>query len=72
MKKSISSIISNLQVIYVLQIFLCFIGKTGLLDQRNKGITKRLVQFHLEAFDSELEMWPGGGEAIHRNGEYVG
>ena len=48
------------------------IGKTGLLDQRNKGITKRLVQFHLEAFDSELEMWPGGGEAIHRNGEYVG
>ena len=48
------------------------VGKTELLDQRNKGITKRLVQFHLEAFDSEVEMWPGGGEAIHRNGEYVG
>ena len=56
----------------IISLFLFYIGKTGLLDQRNKGITKRLVQFHLEAFDSEIEMWPGGGEAIHRNGEYVG
>ena len=49
-----------------------FLGKTGLLEQRNKGITKRLVQFQLEAFNWEMELWPGGGEAIHRNGEYVG
>ena len=58
--------------ISITSLYLLYIGKTGLLDQRNKGITKRLVQFHLEAFDSETEMWPGGGEAIHRNGEYVG
>ena len=37
-----------------------------------RGITKKLVQLHLEAFDSEIEMWPGGGEAIYRDGEYVG
>ena len=49
-----------------------FIGKQGLLEQRNKGVTKKLVQLHLEAFDSEVEMWPGGGESICKNGEYVG
>ena len=81
-KQHFIGISNSFSLLYILQFgrkirgpyhVLCLIlGKTGLLDQRNKGITKRLVQFHLEAFDSELEMWPGGGEAIHRNGEYVG
>lgn len=49
-----------------------FVGKTSLLAERNQGVTKRLVQLHLEAFDSELELWPGGGETIYRHGKFVG
>ena len=49
-----------------------FIGKQALQTQRSRGVTKKLIQLHLEAFESEIEMWPGGGEAIYRDGEYVG
>ena len=50
-----------------------FVGKQALQTQRSRGVTKKLIQLHLEgAFDYEIEMWPGGGEAIYRDGEYVG
>lgn len=49
-----------------------FIGKKALLKQREEGVTKRLVQFHLEEYDKDTEIWPWGGEAVYRNGESVG
>jgi pyruvate dehydrogenase phosphatase regulatory subunit len=49
-----------------------FIGKKALLKQRDEGVTKRLVQFHLEDFDKDTNIWPWGGEAVYRNGESVG
>jgi len=41
-----------------------FIGKSSLLAQKNKGVTKKLVQFQLIDFDKDMDMWPGGGNGI--------
>ena len=49
-----------------------FIGKAALLRQREAGITKRLVQFQLSKFNVETDYWPWGGEALFRDGEFVG
>jgi len=49
-----------------------FIGKEVLVKQKNEGVLKRLVQFHLEDFNKDRDIWPWGGEAIYRNGEFVG
>ena len=49
-----------------------FIGKDALLKQKNEGVYKRLVQFHLEEFDKDEDIWPWGGESVYRNGEFVG
>lgn len=49
-----------------------FIGKDALVEQKLKGVTKRLVHLYLHNFDHDVENWPWGGEAIFRNGEYVG
>jgi len=49
-----------------------FIGKEALLKQKNEGVFKRLVQFHLEDFDKDDDIWPWGGESVYRNGEFVG
>ncbi|XP_040573637.1 pyruvate dehydrogenase phosphatase regulatory subunit, mitochondrial [Lepeophtheirus salmonis] len=49
-----------------------FIGKSALLKQKQTGVTKKLVQFRLSDFDKDVDRWPWGGEAIYRNGEYVG
>merc|ERR1719167_877157 len=49
-----------------------FIGKDALLKQKEQGVFKRLVQFHLEDFDKDEDIWPWGGEAVYRNKEFVG
>lgn len=49
-----------------------FIGKAKLLEQRDTGVFKRLVQFQLKKFDHYTDYWPWTGEALYRNGEYVG
>lgn len=49
-----------------------FIGKKALVRQREEGVTKRLVQFHLEDHDKDKDIWPWGGEAVYRNGEWAG
>jgi len=49
-----------------------FIGKEALLRQREEGVLKRLVQFHLEDFNKDEDIWPWGGEAVYRNGQFVG
>ncbi len=49
-----------------------FIGKAALLQQKQRGFTKRLVQFQLRDFNKDTDYWPSGGEAVYRNGEYVG
>jgi len=49
-----------------------FIGKKALQRQLEEGVTKRLVQFHLEEFNKDTDTWPWGGEAVYRNGEPAG
>jgi len=50
-----------------------FIGKEALLKQRQEGVMKRLVQFHVEGdFDKDRDIWPWGGEAVYRNDQFVG
>ncbi len=50
-----------------------FIGKERLLEQRDGGgVAKRMVQFQLRGFDRDVDAWPSQGEAMYRNGEYVG
>ena len=49
-----------------------FIGKNALLKQKEEGIPQRLVQFHLEEFDKDHDIWPWSGESIYRNEEFVG
>lgn len=49
-----------------------FIGKEAISRIKQQGVIKRLAQFHLMIFDKDRDLWPGGGEAIYRNGEYVG
>jgi len=49
-----------------------FIGKDALIKQRQEGVFRRLVQFHLEDFDKDTDIWPWGGEAVYRNNQFVG
>ena len=53
-----------------------FIGKDALTKQKEEGVTKRLIQFHLEDFDKDSDIWPWSGESIYRDGgngpEFVG
>ena len=49
-----------------------FIGHKALLEQKERGIKKKLVQFLVEDHDVELDPWPWGGEPIFRNGVYAG
>ena len=49
-----------------------FIGKEALLGQKESGVTRRLVQFQLKDFNKDRDYWPSGGEAVYRNGEFVG
>jgi len=49
-----------------------FVGKEALTKQCKEGVFKRLVQFHLEDFNKDEDIWPWGGEPIYRNGEFVG
>ncbi len=49
-----------------------FIGKAALLQIKAEGPKKKLAQFHLLDYDKDNDLWPGGGEAVYRNGEYVG
>ena len=49
-----------------------FIGKQKLLEQRDRGLSKRLVQFQLQNYDKDVDYWPWTGDAMFRNGEYVG
>ena len=43
-----------------------FVGKDALMQQKEEGVFKRLVQFHLENFNKDEDIWPWGGEAIYR------
>lgn len=43
-----------------------FIGKEALMKQAQEGVFKRLVQFHLEDFNKDEDIWPWGGEPIYR------
>ncbi len=43
-----------------------FIGKDALVKQSQEGVYKRLVQFQLEKFNKDEDVWPWGGEAIYR------
>ncbi|KAL3289639.1 hypothetical protein HHI36_023048 [Cryptolaemus montrouzieri] len=49
-----------------------FIGKQALRKQKEKGVFKQLVMFHLKNLDPEVDIWPWGGEPIYRNGLFVG
>ena len=49
-----------------------FIGKYALQKQKQIGVTKRLVMFHVEDIDPDKDIWPWGGEPIYRNNEFVG
>ena len=49
-----------------------FIGKESLLQQKNEGVYKRLVQLQLTKFNKNTQNWPWGGEAVFRNGEFAG
>ena len=49
-----------------------FIGREAIMKIKEQGVFKRLAQFHLLNFDKDKDLWPGGGEALYRNGEYVG
>ncbi|XP_066258904.1 pyruvate dehydrogenase phosphatase regulatory subunit, mitochondrial-like isoform X1 [Euwallacea similis] len=49
-----------------------FIGKEALLKQSNSGVRKRLVFFHFNDIDPDVDIWPWGGEPLYRNNEFVG
>ena len=49
-----------------------FIGKEAIMKIKDEGVTKRLVQFLIKGFDKDKALWPSGGEALYRNGQYVG
>ncbi|XP_033755629.1 pyruvate dehydrogenase phosphatase regulatory subunit, mitochondrial-like [Pecten maximus] len=49
-----------------------FIGKEALLKQKEEGISQRFVQFLLEDFNVDTDVWPWGGEPIYRNGKFSG
>ena len=49
-----------------------FIGRSRLLEQKESGIHRRMVQFQVRTFKMDRDSWPWQGEAVYRNGEYVG
>jgi pyruvate dehydrogenase phosphatase regulatory subunit len=49
-----------------------FIGKPALQKQKEHGVTKQLVFFHLNDIDPDKDVWPWGGEPLYRNNEFVG
>ena len=49
-----------------------FIGKDASIKIKERGVSKRLAQFHILNFDKDKDLWPGGGEALYRDGKYVG
>jgi len=53
-----------------------FIGKAALLEQKQRGISKRLVHFHVkktpETSNLDFSLWGHEQELIYRNGELVG
>ncbi|CAB4069602.1 PDPR [Lepeophtheirus salmonis] len=48
------------------------LGKVLYSNRSKRVLQKKLVQFRLSDFDKDVDRWPWGGEAIYRNGEYVG
>ena len=46
-----------------------FIGKGALLMQKEQGVRRKLVQFLVDDFDIESDIWPWGGEPIYRYGD---
>ncbi|KAJ3639735.1 hypothetical protein Zmor_003076 [Zophobas morio] len=49
-----------------------FIGKPALQKQKENGVNKHLVFFHLNDIDPDKDIWPWGGEPLYRNNEFVG
>lgn len=49
-----------------------FIGKPALQKQKEEGVKKQLVFFHLKDIDPDKDVWPWGGEPLYRNNEFVG
>ncbi|VEN57203.1 unnamed protein product [Callosobruchus maculatus] len=49
-----------------------FIGRDALLKQREEGVKRMYIHLVLEDHDSEIDLWPWGGEPIYRDGKYVG
>uniref|UniRef100_A0A4D5RB29 Pyruvate dehydrogenase phosphatase regulatory subunit, mitochondrial n=1 Tax=Scolopendra viridis TaxID=118503 RepID=A0A4D5RB29_SCOVI len=49
-----------------------FLGKSALMKQHEKGLTRRLVHFTVDNHDLENDVWPWGKESILRNGVNVG
>ena len=49
-----------------------FIGRDALLQQKEEGIGQKFVQFLLQDFDIDNDVWPWGGEPIYRNGKFTG
>ncbi|KAJ8303481.1 hypothetical protein KUTeg_019877 [Tegillarca granosa] len=49
-----------------------FIGREALLKEKEEGINQRFVQFFLNDFDVDADVWPWGGEPVYRNGKFAG
>ncbi|CAB3408322.1 unnamed protein product [Caenorhabditis bovis] len=49
-----------------------FIGKQALLEQVEKGVSKRFVQLLIDSHDKETDPWPQGGETLYRDGRPCG
>ena len=49
-----------------------FIGRQAIARVKEQGVFKRIAQYHIMNFDKDKDHWPGGGEALYRDGEYVG
>ncbi|KAJ3592778.1 hypothetical protein NHX12_005117 [Muraenolepis orangiensis] len=49
-----------------------FLGREALLQQRQEGVSRRLVMLVLEEHDTELDLWPWWGEPVLRNKQLVG
>lgn len=49
-----------------------FIGKPALQRQKENGVKKQLVFFHLNDIEPEVDIWPWGGEPLYRSSEFVG
>lgn len=42
------------------------------MQQKEEGIGQKFVQFLLQDFDIDNDVWPWGGEPIYRNGKFTG